>query len=64
MKEKICVVLTGGTICSVANKNGKNQSNARKTSSRLTDYYLQESGSPFKEMVEFDYKWLKTKSRQ
>ena len=58
MKEKICVVLTGGTICSVANKNGKNQSNARKTSTRLTDYYLKESSSPFREKVEFDIKRL------
>ena len=56
MKEKICVVLTGGTICSVADINGKNQSNAKKTSTRLTEYYLKESGSPFRKKVKFDIK--------
>lgn len=56
--EKICVVLTGGTICSLPDKNGKNQSNATITSTRLTDYYSQESNSPFRCDVEFDVKRL------
>ena len=58
-KEKICVVLTGGTICSVPNANGNNQSNAAKTSIHLTEYYLKSSGSPFSKSVDFDIKAIK-----
>lgn len=58
-KETICVVLTGGTICSVPNQNGKNQSNAATIKTHLEKYYLEQSSSPFQRMVEFDYKFLK-----
>ena len=52
-KEKIYVVLTGGTICSVPDSTGKNHSDATATNTRLTNYYLEHSDSPFKEDVEF-----------
>lgn len=60
VKDKIFVILTGGTICSVQGKNGKNQSNAvdAKIKTRLENYY-KESNSPFNGKVEFDYKFLK-----
>lgn len=58
-KEKLCVVLTGGTICSVPNQNGKNQSSAANIKTHLENYYLEQSSSPFQKMVEFDYKFLK-----
>ena len=61
INEKICVVLTGGTICSVPGKNGKNQSNAlnAKIQTRLEEYYSNKSNSPFQGKVKFDYKFLK-----
>lgn len=58
-KDKICVILTGGTICSVPGENGKNQSNAAKTGTRLTDDYEKNSASPFRDKVSFDIEFLK-----
>ena len=58
-KAKICVVLTGGTICSLPDANGKNQSDAKETNTRLTQYYLNESNSPYKDEVTFEVKSLK-----
>ena len=52
--EKICVLLTGGTICSLPNDNDKNTSNAAKTSIMLTKFFKEESGSPFQGKVDFD----------
>ena len=57
-KEKICIVLTGGTICSVPNQNGKNQSNAANIKTHLENYYIEQSNSPFQRKVEFDYRFL------
>ncbi len=58
MKEKICVVLTGGTICSVPDKNQKNYSDANTTSTHLTEYYHNSSNSPFRNDVTFDIRAL------
>ncbi len=57
--DKICVILTGGTICSLPDENRKNQSNAAITSSRLTEHYLKESHSPYQKAVEFDIRTLR-----
>ena len=59
VKEKICVLLTGGTICSVPNSNGKNTSNAGKTSLILIDHYKKKSGSEFSKKVKFEKVSLK-----
>lgn len=56
--EKICVILTGGTICSLPDANGKNQSAAAKTGTVLTEYYGKERLSPFHAAVEFDIRAL------
>ena len=58
MKEKICVVLTGGTICSIPDAKKKNRSDAEKINTYLTEYYLNGSDSPFRENVEFAVKAL------
>lgn len=58
MKKKICVLLTGGTICSVPDSNEKNRSDATVVRTVLTDFYKKESGSPFSESVDFDIKTL------
>ncbi len=57
-EAEICVILTGGTICSVPGKNGKNQSDASETSTHLEKYFLKDSDSPFQGSVKFDYKSL------
>ncbi len=59
-KEKICVLLTGGTICSVPNSNDKNESDAEATKLILTKNYKKESGSRYAGDVTFDYVSLKT----
>jgi len=52
-KEKIYIVLTGGTICSVPDEKGINRSDGRSTNTRLTEDYLNCSDSPFRDSVEF-----------
>jgi L-asparaginase len=59
-KEKICVLLTGGTICSVPNSNGKNTSDAGKTSLRLIKHYRDKTDSKYRGKVDFDTVSLKT----
>ena len=59
-KEKICVLLTGGTICSVPNSNDKNESDAEATKLILTKNFKKESGSRYAGDVTFDYVSLKT----
>ena len=56
--DKICVILTGGTICSLPDENKKNQSNAAITSVRLTEHFRKESRSPYQNAVEFDFRVL------
>lgn len=52
-KNKILVILTGGTICSTLNQNLKNQSNATAVKNLIIEDY-KKSNSPFKNEVEFD----------
>ncbi len=57
-EKHICVLLTGGTICSVPDSNDKNESNAEETKLVLTKYYEDElvrSGSEDAGKVTFDY---------
>lgn len=58
MKKKICVLLTGGTICSVPDSNEKNRSDATAVRTILTDFYSNETDSPFSKDVDFDIKTL------
>lgn len=56
--KNILLIFTGGTICSSASfENNKNQSNARQTSSLLEENY-KNTTSPFKQEVNFIYKFL------
>ena len=57
-KDKICIIMTGGTICSVPDAQGKNYSDAKTTNTRLTEYYFKKTNSPFKDSVKFDIKAL------
>ena len=57
-KDKICIIMTGGTICSVPDAQGKNYSDAKTTNTRLTEYYFNKTNSPFKDRVKFDIKAL------
>ena len=61
MKEmtRILVILTGGTICSLSGRSGKNKSAAKKTESYLADNY-RASNSPFANLAAFDYRSLDT----
>ncbi len=56
-REKILVVLTGGTICSEADKNNENQSNAKKAGRKIISAY-KKSESPYADRAEFDVKSL------
>lgn len=55
--KKILVVFTGGTICSIKDFDGKNQSDAKGVKSVLIDDYLS-SNSPFKNAVKFSAEFL------
>ncbi len=56
--KKILLVFTGGTICSAPDPDsGKNQSNARKTSSYLEAGFA-DSASPFSGAVSFEPRYL------
>ncbi len=59
-KEKICVLLSGGTICSAPDSSGKNVSDAGSTSLILIDHYRNGSGSGFCDSVDFDTVSLET----
>ena len=62
-EKQICVLLTGGTICSVPDSNDKNESNAEETKLVLTKYYEDElvrSDSEDAGKVTFDYVSLET----
>ncbi len=52
-KQRILVVLTGGTICSELDKNNENQSNAVEANKKIIAYY-KKSTSPFVDVVDFD----------
>ncbi len=51
--KRILLIFTGGTICSVFGRNGKNRSDAKKTQSYLVDHY-EKSDSPFARSLHFD----------
>ena len=53
MMKKILVILTGGTICSVADDNGENRTNAATVRSYLTEHFKKKSRSPYRDRVEF-----------
>lgn len=59
-KEKICVLLTGGTICSVPNSNGKNTSDAGQASPELINHFLNKTDSKSRIKDLFDTVSLKT----
>ncbi|MBR5322355.1 MAG: asparaginase [Clostridia bacterium] len=56
-REKILVILTGGTICSEADDNNENQSNAKNASKKIISFF-KASNSPFADAVDFDTKSL------
>ena len=59
-KEKICVLLTGGTICSVPNSAGKSISDAGQASPVLIKHFLIKTDSKFRIKDLFDTVSLKT----
>ncbi|MBO4883307.1 MAG: asparaginase [Lachnospiraceae bacterium] len=59
-KERICVLLTGGTICSAPDSAGKKVSNADKAGLKLTEQYGDGSLLPFADDVAFDLVNLET----
>lgn len=56
-RNKILVILTGGTICSEADNNNENQSNAKGASKKIISSF-KKSKSPFVDIVEFDTRSL------
>lgn len=56
-RSKILVILTGGTICSEADNNNENQSNAKGASKKIISFF-KKSKSPFADIVEFDTRSL------
>lgn len=56
-REKILVVLTGGTICSEADDNNENQSSAENASKKIISSF-KKSKSPFANVVDFDTRSL------
>ncbi len=56
-RNKILVVLTGGTICSEADESNENQSNAKNASKKIISAY-KTSASPFADVVDFDTRSL------
>lgn len=59
-RKEICVLLTGGTICSVPNSNGRNESNAEATKPVLIKQYKKQSGFGHADDVNFQYVSLET----
>ena len=53
-KEKILLILTGGTICSSENSEGKRSAHADEAKYKIVSSF-RESGSPFSD-VDFDYR--------
>ncbi len=53
-KNKILIILTGGTICSTENENGERTSTAEKAQTKIVSFFKSGS-SPFKD-VNFDVK--------
>ena len=53
-KDKILLILTGGTICSSENNDGKRSAHADEAKYKIVSAF-RESGSPFSD-VEFDYR--------
>ncbi len=56
-RNKMLVILTGGTICSESDDNNENQSNAKGASKKIISSY-KKSKSPFADIVEFDTRSL------
>lgn len=59
-RKEICVLLTGGTICSVPDSAGKKVSNADKAGLKLTEQYGEGSVLPFADDVAFKFVNLET----
>lgn len=53
-KEKILLILTGGTICSSENSEGKRSSHAEKAKYKIVSAF-RESSSPFRD-IDFDFR--------